>query len=272
LSPHLSVSAAAQQDPTTPVQSFERLSRRMQKDGYFGESDTLLATLAPKIGDGVKRCIEFGLPAVFVWAYDEPWRCFQRVAPAISHFLGANYKALPNFWAWHVDPSRGEAGWAPHRDYSRGGLAEDGSPLSLTCWIALSEANPLNSCMYIVPAHLDPSYNKPDYSGPPLGPHIARALPAKPGDYFIWNQAVLHWGGLSSEFAESPRMSMALEFQRGEINPINTPLLDPASSPAFAMRIRLIAKQIMQYKHMYRLPDRLAAVANFLLNAPIQES
>jgi hypothetical protein len=54
-----------------------------------------------------------------------------------------------------------------------------------------------------------------------------RALPGTPGD-FCWNQAVLHWGSKSSRFAPHPRLSMALEFQRGDVTPFNKPLVPPS--------------------------------------------
>ncbi|MCA8886417.1 MAG: phytanoyl-CoA dioxygenase family protein [Hyphomonadaceae bacterium] len=250
--------------------AFALLERRMQRDGYFECKDKRLERLGPAIGNAVEKCVEVGLPAVFVWAFDEPWESFRIIAPTISHFLGADYKLLPAFWAWHVDPKKRESGWRPHRDNSRGGLAANGAPLTLTCWIPLSEANPQNSCMYVVPAHLDPQY------GRPMTPHsqlpdlsLARALPAQPGDYLVWNQAVLHWGSASSEFADRPRMSIALEFQRGDIPPIRGPLLNADTLPPFEMRIRLIARQILQYTHMYKWSPDLLRLAEELRAAPI---
>ncbi len=267
--PSLHIGSAEHGAPTEPQQDYARLNRRMQRDGYFGDSDARLQTLAPLIGQTVKKLVRFNLPPVLVWVYDEPWECFRRLESVISHFLGADYKLLPDFWAWHVNPHNNEAGWAPHRDKNTGSLSEDGAPLSLTCWIPLSEANPLNSCMYIVPAHLDPNYNKGGGADLQV-PHLARALPAKPGDFLIWNQAVLHWGGLTSEFGDEPRMSMALEFQRGDIAPFRQPLIDREEIPPFSARVRLIAKQILQYVHMYGVPEKHVQLGQFLRTAPLQ--
>ncbi|GAA4329988.1 hypothetical protein GCM10023165_03190 [Variovorax defluvii] len=221
-----------------------------------------------------------GLPAVFAWVFDEPWACYERLRPVLSNFLGDDYRTMPAFWAWHVDPQKGESGWKPHRDNRRAALAPDGSPCTLTCWIPLSDANPLNSCMYIVPAHMDPGYDIPaGMPEPPAPAFAARALPATPGDYLIWNQRVLHWGGPTSEFAEHPRISMALEFQRGDIPPImqsfqlggDRPplpsLLEQGSRPNFGMRLMLIARQILQYQHMYGLSEELAHLSTALLTA-----
>ena len=269
LAPDLHVGDLARLETTRSQQPISLLQRRMERDGYFADCDDQLQTLTPALGQAVEQCVAMGLPPVFVWAFDEPWECFRIIAPVISHFLGAEHKLLPAFWAWHVDPAKGERGWRPHRDNSRS-LAADGSPLTLTCWIPLSEANPQNSCMYVVPAHLDPHYGRPTTLQSQLPDlSLARALPARPGDYLIWNQVVLHWGSASSEFADKPRMSIALEFQRGDIPPIRGPLLDAQAPPSFEQRIRLIAQQILQYTHMYQWSSEILSLATELQSAPI---
>jgi hypothetical protein len=76
--------------------------------------------------------------------------------------------------------------------------------MTLTSWIPLSDATPQNGCMYVVPAHLDPHYGKPTTPRSQLPDlSLARALPVRPGDYLVWNQAVLHWGGESNEAANA---------------------------------------------------------------------
>ena len=285
LAPQLRIGDVSRSDSeTAPHQSYERLGQRMLRDGYFGDHDNALEQLTPAVGEAVKRCVALGLPAVFAWVYDEPWACYARLRPVFAHFLGADYKPLPAFWAWHVDPKKGETGWKPHRDNRYQSLAADGSPLTLTCWIPLSDANPLNSCMYIVPKHVDPGYSLPaGMPEPPTPVFAARALPARPGDYLVWNQCVLHWGGPTSEFAEHPRMSLALEFQRGDIPPVMRPfprgahrpalppLLEQQPSPSFGTRIQLVARQILQYQHMYGLSQGLAELAAYLLTAPMRD-
>ncbi|MEZ5956752.1 MAG: phytanoyl-CoA dioxygenase family protein [Hyphomonadaceae bacterium] len=250
------------------VSDFETLARRMRRDGYFGGRHARLDDLAPRLAEAVGLCVNVGLPPVFIWAFNEPWASFHALRPVISGFLGQDYKLLPAFWAWHVDPRQGERGWRPHRDNSRS-LDPDGTPQSLTCWIPLTEATPLNSCMYILPAYLDPYYGQPTTANSVLPDlSVARALPAKPGEFLIWNQAVLHWGSPSSEFAEHPRISMALEFQRADIP--RPSLMDASTLPSFETRMRLIAMQILQYTHMYGFSTELRSIAEHLRMAPIR--
>lgn len=264
--PKLTMEAKPKQAFTKPHQPLGLITQRMMKEGYFGDNDPTLARHAATISDAVKRCVAMGLPPVFVFLFDEPWECYYRLKPVLSHLLGEDYKLLPDFWAWHVDPQKAQNGWNPHRDKGYWSLDKQGIPLSLTVWIPLSEATPMNSCIYMVPAHLDPTYGTPR-DKEHIAPHYAvRALPAKPGDWLCWNQAVLHWGGPSSEFAIAPRISMALEFQRGGIGEFNSPLLPSDSYPDFTFRLQLIAKQILQYQHMYGFSQELCDLAGFILN------
>ena len=119
--------------------------------------------------------------------------------------------------------------------------------------------------MYILPANLDPTYATEDEKTWQVDMASIRAMPGKPGDFLCWNQAVLHWGSRTSRFAPHPRMSMALEFQRGDITPWNNPLLEPFANHDFAFRLKLVGKQILQYKHMYPLPERFQLMAQQLV-------
>lgn len=64
--------------------------------------------------------------------------------------------------AWRVDASKGEAGFAPHRDRQPDDAAasfrEDGSAMYTSCWLAVTDANPDTSCLYVIPRGQDPGY------------------------------------------------------------------------------------------------------------------
>jgi phytanoyl-CoA dioxygenase PhyH len=239
------------------------IDSRLKYDGYFqlqhrsGVDLDRMAALVRAVSDK-------GLSPVLCFLFDEFWVPFLALDRLYRGLLG-DYRALPDFWIWNVDPKKGEAGWKPHRDKGFVSLQPDGSPKSLTTWIPLSRATPLNSCMYVVPAHCDPTYGTPRDKEWRFEHNAIRALPGEPGDVFVWTQAVVHWGGRSSPYAEESRVSMAFELQRADIVPFNQPLLPPGQPPSFDLRLRLVAKQILQYRHMYSLDPALEAWAKGLL-------
>lgn len=239
----------------------------VKHEGYFQGNLTQLNTPYAAVTDVISRLNSLGLLPVFAFLYDEMWMLAHQLHPVIEGLLGPHYAMLPDFWAWHVDPTKAESGWRPHRDKGYKALAADGSPTSVTAWIPLTQATTLNGCMYIVPADRDPTYGTPQDKDWKFQYPDVRALPANPGDFFVWNQAVLHWGSHASPRAgNTPRMSCAFEFQRTDIPAWNQPLLQPRGILSYEDRVRLIGKQVKQYQHMYPLPDHLSTLADRMLN------
>jgi hypothetical protein len=240
------------------------LAAQFKDDGYLqGSGDWGLDVKL--MADTVRSLSAADLSPLFAYLYDEFWFPFCKLHQMYRSLLGGDYYLLPDFWIWNVDPKKGEAGWKPHRDKGKRSLLDDGSPKSLTTWIPLSTATPLNGCMYVVPAQYDPTYGTPEETKMKFEHQSIRALPGKPGDFFIWNQAIYHWGSRSSPRAEESRVSMAFEFQRADVPPFNSPLIDPLGIPSFETRLVLIAKQIHRYRHMYELDPKVAQMASALL-------
>lgn len=231
----------------------DALQADLMKEGYARVHDSdgrfPVVTLARTIAriDG-----ECGLP-ILGFVYDECWVWFARLQPFLASVLGPGYRAIPAFWAWHVAPRDDDQGWAPHRDAGRRTLFSDGRPKSLTVWSPLTDAVPENGCIYLVPADRDPTYNTDEEETWRFDLSDVRAIPAKAGSVLAWNQAIVHWGARSSARAHQPRISLSLEFQRGDVEALDTPLLDPTSLPPFEVRLKLIAKQLLQYRHKHTL-------------------
>ncbi len=252
--------------PSLQADTAETIRGLVRQEGYFHGNLTQWHTPYSDVTDLISRLNEAGLLPVFAFMYDEMWALAHQLHPVIDSLLGPNYAMLPDFWAWHVDSTREESGWRPHRDKGYQALAADGSPTSVTAWIPLTEATTLNGCMYIVPADRDPTYGTPQDNEWNFQYPDVRALPGTPGDFFIWNQAVLHWGSHASQRAgNAPRMSCAFEFQRTDIPPWNQPLLQPRGVLSYGDRVRLIGKQVKQYQHMYPLPEHLATLADRMI-------
>ena len=82
------------------------------------------------------------------------------------YLINLGYKIINNFQIFgHGMLIKVNQGWQPHRDKVGGSLFENNEPKSVTVWIPLSVANPINSCMYVLPANKDKYYNKLKPSG-----------------------------------------------------------------------------------------------------------
>ncbi|MGH6872711.1 MAG: phytanoyl-CoA dioxygenase family protein [Rhizomicrobium sp.] len=238
----------------------------LNREGYIQQSGVTWGVDTTAMAAVVRRLSAKNVSPVFAFLFDEFWIPFARLHGLYESLLG-KYAVLPNFWVWNVDPAKDDAGWKPHRDQGHIALFADGSPKSLTTWIPLTEATPLNGCIYIVPADRDPTYGTANDTKMLFEYPAIRALPAAPGDFFIWNQATLHWGSRTSPRATESRVSMAFEFQRLDVPPFNGPLIAPRAAMPFARRLRLVAKQMLQYRHMYTIDPELERLAVALLGA-----
>jgi hypothetical protein len=263
--PHLHIEDAAFLRAHVPIavppQQKQSAAESIKFQGYLQGNVGNWGIDLSAMANTVRALSAANVSPVFAFLYDEFWLPFYKLHDVYTGLLGGKYFMLPDCWIWNVDPRRGEAGWAPHRDKGSQSLFEDRMPKSLTTWIPLSPATPLNGCIYIVPANLDPTYGTEQDGEWKFELPSVRALPGVPGDFFIWNQAVLHWGGRSSPQAPGSRVSMALEFQRADIPPYNQPLIDPQRMLTFEQRLMLVAKQILQYKHMYKLAPEIEKMA-----------
>ncbi|OAN34623.1 phytanoyl-CoA dioxygenase family protein [Mycolicibacterium iranicum] len=270
LCPHMTIEGAATSAPAA-VGDTTLLMSDLRREGYIQVADAYGDHRTAPIRDAVTALWQRGIPLPFAFVYDELWLAFQGLSSFLTTALGEDYRALPDFWVWHVQPNENAAGWGPHRDRVQPTLDPDNSPHTLTVWLPFTDATPLNGCMYVLPAHHDPRFVERRWDGEGnnvvYNPQDIRALPATAGSLLAWNQAVLHWGSRGSRLGKAARISAAFEFQRGDRAPFNSPLLDPGRVPTFAERLGLIGKQVLQYRHMYPLSDDVAAVATALFDS-----
>lgn len=236
--------------PRAHLGMLDQLSRTLNEEGYVNEPGVLPQPLITRLAEGVRCLHERGIPPAFAFVYDDFWQVFRSLAPFLSATLGQDYRMLPDLWAWYVPPANEAAGWKPHRDRSVATVTADSRPTALTVWLPLTDATPLNGCMYVLPAHLDPGLQASivpetgeyNFAGDVL--QNIRALPAPAGSLLAWNQSLLHWGARASRLGSHPRCSIALQFQRGDLPPFEAPLLDPHTLPTFHERIGLIGHLI----------------------------
>lgn len=212
----------------------------------------------------LKKMFDADIPPVFAFVYDEFWELQARLKSIVESFLGVDSKLMPTVWIWYVDPARERdilqeenkelvtrtlysGFYGPHRDKGKKGLYADGRPKILSFWLPLSEATPLNSCIYIVPANRDPTYNTDEEESWLFKRPDIRALPAKPGDILFWNEAVVHWGSRPAPGRTvPPRISIGFEYISKDCLEKCTHF-DIDRLPDFQTRLEIIALQFKLY-------------------------
>jgi len=253
--------------PLIPMDGAKRdqLWNDLLTNGYFQLEPLLPKDQVQRMARALLRLREADIPMVFLYVWDEPWHLSAQLGGVLAALLGPDFRSLPDFWAWCIDPRKQEKGWHPHRDLGCASLLPNGQPISLSLWVPLTDATTENGCMYVLPACRDRHYLAREDKNDVADVQEIRALPARAGSVLGWTQALLHWGSRASERAHTPRMSFSIEYQRGDHTGFNAPLLDPSAPPPFERRLGLIGKQILQYRHMYTLGPGFDDVARELV-------
>ena len=261
LAPDLPLMADEHRHPVAcDADQLEDHRRHLIREGYVHIKTPGITMPEDGIIELFKKLHGMGLPPVFAFVYDVFWNLSQQMQSIVGHTVGDGNLMLPDFWCWYVLP--GESGFAPHRDKGPESLLPGGEPKWVTVWVPITEATPINSCMYVVPASCDPHYGHGSSQKSRFELSDIRALPGDAGDIFMWTQHLLHWGSRSAEdHKQPPRMSVAFEYQRADIPARDKPLMEPLSAPGFEQRLALIAKQILYYKGRLKGEDALIALA-----------
>ncbi|MEY2879803.1 MAG: hypothetical protein RLZZ15_2183 [Verrucomicrobiota bacterium] len=255
--------------PPARLPALATLREAIRLEGYINAPDVLPLPAIARLRGAIETLHGRGIPPAFAFVYDEFWQIFRSLAPYLAEVLGTDYRALPAFWAWYVEPTDAASGWVPHRDRPTARIGPDNIPESLSVWLPLTEATPLNGCMYVVPAPWDdhfkhreaPTQRLTTLEGAQL--QNIRALPAAPGALLSWNQALFHWGGRASKLGTGPRCSISVEFQRGDIAPLASPLIHPEALLPFRARLGLVGHLFRAYTPFHRVttPEIVALAA-----------
>jgi len=226
--------------------------KQLREDGYFQTPAALPGPMLAEMKQCVDAVMRAGFPPIFALVYDVFFRALGSFSGILGATLGPDYYLIPNFWVYHVSQSNNDRGFEPHRDAEYANtLDADGQPQVLTAWIAITEATPLNGCIYYLPRGRDPEYQDAitdlDKTASQYSLQDVRAAPAKPGTMSCWDQYLFHWGCRSSQWAHEPRISYAMYFQRGDIPRLDSTALALPSPLTFAQRLGIICKGIMRY-------------------------
>lgn len=252
--PHQSVT------PQSPADTDAYISQ-LQEERYF-QAPVLVPS---HINQQMRQCIDTvksaGFPSNFALLYDAFYEAMTYHHEVMSAILGKEYQLVPDFWIYNVEPSEDDHGFPPHRDTEYlNTIDANGVPMILTAWMAITDATPLNSCMYVLPAHRDPDYHKVVNSLERLPIELfpledIRAIPAEAGSLSCWDQYLMHWGSRSSKHAKDARMSCAFYYQRGDIPPIGGTCIDFSKPLTFEQRLALVCRGLYKYSSLRLEPE-----------------
>jgi hypothetical protein len=232
----------------SPVDS-TALESLLSQDGYLVTEPLVDEDERRPLVAAALRLQDAGLPSAFACVFDEYWRLFHGLEPLLASVLGAHYLIVPDgLWLFHVPPdATGLGRWTavgPHRDSigPDAHLQRTGAPGILNIWVALTDATPLNSCIYVLPASLDAAYaDGRDEAVDAVSLQHVRAVPAPAGAVIAWTPHLLHWGGRPSPLAAGPRISAAAYVQRADLPPYHPDAFAPDAAVPFEARLRWIA-------------------------------
>ena len=294
----------------------EKLLQLLINDGYALIDNTICndVNLQKNVCRGITDMeVEHSLPATFVLLFDETWKLaresyhlllqdddrkkdteqHQQSQKGILHRNSSTMAFNFDMLAWYIDPKLNQAGFSPHRDRQPDSLADlkqsfysDGQAKYITHWIALADATPENSCLYVIPKTCDPGYlqgddmseeedddgssNNNDQLEDPLSRALntkqsyqnIRALPRTAGQSVIFTHRILHWGSRGNPQALNNHPRVAISFVYSDID-FESPYLSKESFsrdsrgnwsyPSFETRLLLVCAQLLIYYQRFNL-------------------
>jgi hypothetical protein len=240
--------------PKTDNKTLDKYAFQLREEGYFQTNPLIPIATLQEMNECINQVRKAGLPPMFALVYDVFYQALGYFHSTLSGILGSNYKLVPNFWVYYIDTEDTGKGFEPHRDAEYANTIDaNGMPTVLTIWVTITDATPLNSCMYILPLNRDPQYADAitDLKTPAnqFALEDIRALPTEAGILSCWDQYVFHWGSRSSKRAQEPRISYAAYCQRGDITPVDDVIIDIPSCIDFSTRLGLICRGLYRYSY-----------------------
>ena len=247
------------------------------EEGYFESPMFIEKAETENLRNMISNLYHHKIMPLYIAVYDEFWEFLYRLRQVATPLLGDNYRLLPDFWAWYIEPGDDSTGWKPHRDAQlvKGIIRADGRPKICTIWVPLMDVDTSNSCIYVLPRKYDDEFKRmvegrsnntnssPKNRFPlnSLNLNRIRALPVKEGAFIGWDSTVFHWGSGSSRWATEPRISIGIyvesedlpihnwAFDESGIKHIN--LDDPEYRLPFKTRLTIIACILETYIYKF---------------------
>jgi hypothetical protein len=157
-----------------PEERMDELRRQLEATGFMTteEPRDRVCDKCESILAGMKALRRAGVPAFFIWMYNEPWEVMRTMWRRAEALLGSECVLEPTVAAYHLDHKSAAAGGnayvgtnfaLPHRDYTYSDTYNaQGQPQLLTVWVPVSDITVDNGCMYVVPKEFDHNYDRDD--------------------------------------------------------------------------------------------------------------
>lgn len=242
---------------------------QIKEQGYALVNDPIPTTIIKLLRDGMMQLQRAKLPASFIFLFDVAWDLARISQSVLEANTSDSVKFQSDFLAWHIDGS--DSGFAPHRDRQPEKPRDsfDGEdPKFVTHWIAISDASPKSSCLYVIPKTHDPGYTTGDQSDDPLRDALAskeayqhiRALPRPAGTSLLFSHRIIHWGS-TRDPAAGPRLTIS--FVAADPS-FEAPYLDLPDCPSFHQRLLLVCAQLLIYYQRFDFgTDFLSAIYEY---------
>lgn len=136
------------------------------------------------------------------------------------------------------------------------------SPKYCSVWLALTDATPENSCLYLIPKDHDPGYGFAGDNVVGMG-HVWGNILAQPllqGGALTFSHRLLHWGSQPQPHAGRGRIALSLAFADPtfEVAYFDHAMYGPL--PPMMLRLGLVAGQQIQYEHLAPLNMELLGI------------
>lgn len=237
-----------------------RMRDDLTNEGYFAlhpGSVSWDASIAG-VARGIAALGALGLPAVCIFAYDEPWVIAAQLR-RLAKSEAPGRDLLFDWWAFHV-----RAGAVPGEPPSRdrdcgssqgGGFYDDGSPQYVSFWVPVTASTPETSCLMVVPRRRDPGYIDGDIEASPVRTILKkpedfqniRAVQVPAGGLIGFSHRACHWYSASDPKAEANGMALVFAVADPEFE---LPCLyDPEAAlqkPSLGLRLALMAAQALR--------------------------
>lgn len=228
------------------ILDYDDLAEHLKTQGYFISSTLIPLNFCQKLINGIDAVIKRGLSPTWALMLDEYWDMYRALDPLVSRMLGENFKFVTGNYVFVVPNTDNAGGWGVHRDLPlQNSLRKDGMPEIMSFWVALTDATPLNSCLYCVPASRDPNYPDNLTNCSVSRVEDIECLAVKAGQVIGLNHALLHWGSRSSSRGCSRRISLVFDMQRDDAQPYHHVRLDSKSCPTFEVKAAYVAHVIL---------------------------